>query len=480
MKHTAVNPYLPLDEYVPDGEPRLFDGRVYVYGSHDMAGGSFFCLGDYVAWSAPEDDLGDWRYEGVIYRKTQDPLNADGALELFAPDVVRGPDGRYYLYYCLRMVRRFSVAVSDSPAGPFEFCGTVHRQSGEALTEYMPYDPSVLVDAERGVYLYYGFSSEMLARRFDTEVSPGAMVVRLAPDMLTVLSEPALCVPAQRSAKGTSFEGHAYFEAPSMRRIGDTYYLVYSSEWCRELCYAHSARPDGGFVYGGVIVDNADLGFDGRELPAYIPGNNHGGLLRAGGADYFFYHRHTHATSFSRQGCAERVHILPDGSIPQAGLTSCGLNGGPLPAAGAWPAAIACHLAGAHPEQLLDFRNVDAGAIPFIREDANAQGQKEQYIHNFANGTYAGYKYFESCGAAALTLTLRGRARGVLRLALGAPDAPAAAQTPLSLDSADWTEVSLPCAFTGVQALYFTFAGTGSFDFLRFAFDAPGHLCERK
>ena len=119
MKHTAVNPYLPLDEYVPDGEPRLFEGRVYVYGSHDTAGGGFFCLEDYVAWSAPEDDLGDWRYEGVIYRKDQDPSNPDGRLELFAPDVVRGPDGRYYLYYCLRMRREFGVAVSDSPAGHF-------------------------------------------------------------------------------------------------------------------------------------------------------------------------------------------------------------------------------------------------------------------------------------------------------------------------------------------------------------------------
>ena len=74
MKHPAVNPYLPLDEYVPDGEPRLFGNHVYLYGSHDTAGGNFFCLEDYVAWSAPEDDLSDWRYEGVIYRKDQEKL----------------------------------------------------------------------------------------------------------------------------------------------------------------------------------------------------------------------------------------------------------------------------------------------------------------------------------------------------------------------------------------------------------------------
>ena len=71
------NPYLPLDEYVPDGEPHLFDGRVYIYGSHDLAGGEAYCLGDYVTWSAPENDLTDWRYEGVIYRKDQDPSNKE-------------------------------------------------------------------------------------------------------------------------------------------------------------------------------------------------------------------------------------------------------------------------------------------------------------------------------------------------------------------------------------------------------------------
>ena len=91
------NPYLPSWEYVPDGEPHVFDGRVYVYGSHDRFNGCVFCLGDYVCWSAPIDDLGDWRYEGVIYEKTSDPYNRDGSMCLYAPDVTRGPDGRYYI-----------------------------------------------------------------------------------------------------------------------------------------------------------------------------------------------------------------------------------------------------------------------------------------------------------------------------------------------------------------------------------------------
>ena len=99
MKKQAFNPYLPSWEYIPDGEPYVFGDRVYVYGSHDYYNGYVFCMGDYVCWSAPVDDLSNWRYEGVIYPKTSDPLNKDGKMCLYAPDVTVGPDGRYYLYY---------------------------------------------------------------------------------------------------------------------------------------------------------------------------------------------------------------------------------------------------------------------------------------------------------------------------------------------------------------------------------------------
>lgn len=98
-KQQAVNPFLPGWEYIPDGEPRIFHDRVYLYGSHDHFGAPIFCVGDYVCWSAPVDDLADWRYEGVIYKRNQDPKNALGLHLLFAPDVVQGTDGRYYLYY---------------------------------------------------------------------------------------------------------------------------------------------------------------------------------------------------------------------------------------------------------------------------------------------------------------------------------------------------------------------------------------------
>ena len=140
MKKQGFNPYLPSWEYIPDGEPHVFGDRVYIFGSHDRFGGYNYCLNDYVCWSAPVDDLADWRYEGVTYTRADDPANPDGDLLLFAPDVTQGPDGRYYLYYVLDQLPVISVAVCDTPAGRYQFLGYVHHPNGTRLGE-KPGDP---------------------------------------------------------------------------------------------------------------------------------------------------------------------------------------------------------------------------------------------------------------------------------------------------------------------------------------------------
>ena len=93
----AVNPYLPSYEYVPDGEPHVFNGRVYVYGSHDRFGGNDFCLNDYVCWSARADDLANWRYEGTSYRSVQDPLCAEGSTAMRLLPLMCSAAGRWPL-----------------------------------------------------------------------------------------------------------------------------------------------------------------------------------------------------------------------------------------------------------------------------------------------------------------------------------------------------------------------------------------------
>lgn len=146
----VFNPYLPSYEYIPDGEPHLFDGRVYVYGSHDKFNGISFCLNDYVCWSAPEDDLTDWRYEGVIFRRSQDPYGKPGMMNaMYAPDVCRGKDGKYYLYYFIGYNGIISVAVCDTPAGKYEFMGFVRYKDGTPVgkkKEPLQFDPGVFVD----------------------------------------------------------------------------------------------------------------------------------------------------------------------------------------------------------------------------------------------------------------------------------------------------------------------------------------------
>ena len=385
MKKAALNPYLPSWEYIPDGEPYVFGDRVYVYGSHDFYNGHVFCLGDYVCWSAPVDDLGDWRYEGVIYPKTADPLNKEGKMCLYAPDVTVGPDGRYYLYYVLDHVSIVSVAVCDTPAGKYEFYGYVHYADGTKLGEREgdepQFDPGVLTEGDN-TYLYTGFCGHGDKSR------TGAMVTVLEEDMLTIKESPKFIVPGCEYSAGTEYEKHAFFEAPSIRKCGDTYYFVYSSEVMHELCYATSKSPTEGFRYGGVLVSNCDLHIDTykpADMPAAYGGNNHGSIVKILDKWYIFYHRQTNGTWFSRQGCAEEISILPDGSIPQAELTSCGLNGGPLPGEGEYPAYIACNLFMDTPDLY-----VAGDKYPKIMQDGRDGDENPGFIGNMKDTTTAG------------------------------------------------------------------------------------------
>ena len=146
----VFNPFLPIDEYIPDSEPHVFGDRAYIYGSHDKENGEFFCMLDYVTYSAPIDDLTDWRYEGVIYKASQDPLYPSYKY-MFAPDVVKGNDNRYYLYYSLANSYPdcsyiMSVATCDTPNGKFEFLGHVKYPDGRLLTDYVIFDPGLIND----------------------------------------------------------------------------------------------------------------------------------------------------------------------------------------------------------------------------------------------------------------------------------------------------------------------------------------------
>ena len=478
----AMNPYLPEYEYIPDGEPYVFGDRVYLFGSHDRAGGRVFCLNDYVCWSAPVDDLGDWRYEGVIYRRSQDPLNRLGLRLLFAPDVERGPDGRFYLYYGFDLMGVLGVAVADAPAGPYEFlahvCWPDGTPYGRRDGDGFPFDPAVLLDDDGRVWLYSGFYKPVPARstggkhlRFD-----GGYVLELEPDMHTIRGSERLVFPKEGPG---SFVEHEFFEASSIRKYDGTYYFVYSSRVNHELCYATSDRPDGGFSFGGVLVSIGDVGLPGApdedHANNYL-GNTHGGLLRLGTGDdqrfFIFYHRQTHRTSFSRQACAEQLRRREDGGFDQAEVTSCGLNGGPLAGHGTYPARIACNLwAAGHRTGRYDLRESrrQLHDHPYVTFDApGSEPCGRQFVANVRDGAVVGFKYFDLRGLSRIDLTLRGRGTGEILVARDPDFADVVARIPLGGDGRrGWHVVSAAAsAPDGPSALYLRHDGAGAFDLL--------------
>ena len=484
LKKQAFNPFLPSYEYIPDGEPYVFENRVYLYGSHDAFAGRHYCVNNYVCWSAPVDDLGNWRYEGVIYDKREDPLCDDvEKRRLYAPDVQLGADGRYYLYYAFDELGVMSVAVCDTPAGKYRFYGHVHHADGTLLGkregDVFQFDPGVYREGER-VYLYSGFCpppGRWKAKGVEEVVIKGPVVVELEPDMLTVKTEPRVIAPFVANSKGTGFEGHEFFEASSMRKIGDKYYFIYSSINGHELCYAVSNYPDRDYVYGGVIISNADIGLDGRSFEEALnyPGNNHGSIVEINGQRYIFYHRHTNRIQFSRQACAEKITVREDGSIPQVEITSCGLNNGPLCGKGRYEARIACNLRSKEGIMVYGMGDAPVGELHpyFTQEGADREDSPNQYIANMTDGAVAGFKYFEMKDTKRVTVTVRGSGNGTLRIVTDREEAEKTevAAVPIR-PSENWQTFSAQMNIgDGITALYFIYHGKGAVDFDAFTLE---------
>lgn len=471
MKKLGFNPYLPSWEYIPDGEPYVFNNRVYIYGSHDRFNGYAYCLNDYVCWSTPVEDLTDWRYEGVILKTTDVQNNEDSDSCLYAPDVAFGPDGRYYLYYVDSKRSLVSVAVCDTPAGKYEFYGYVHYADGVNLGEREgdepQFDPGVLVEEDK-VYLYTGFCA-----RGDKSRS-GAMATVLSTDMVTITKDPVIVAPSEPYSKGSGFEGHEFFEAPSIRKRGDTYYLIYSSILMHELCYATSKCPTKGFEYRGTIVSNCDMGistYKPIDKPMAYGGNNHGSMVEINGKWYIFYHRHTNGTNFSRQGCLEEIKFLEDGSIPQVEMTSCAPNDGPLKGLGEYHAYIACNLFCDEESVYTDFTGAWMNnQFPKITQDGKDGDEEFGYIANMKASATAGFKYFDFNGVKRVKINVRGYCKGDFEIKTSW-NGPALGTIPVAFSNV-WKEYTADIRIPdGVHALYITYTGQGSASLASFTFE---------
>jgi len=475
QKKQAFNPFLPSYEYIPDGEPYVFGDRVYIYGSHDEFNGREFCMNDYVCWSASVDDLSDWKYEGVIFKKSQDPEYSKKTL-LFAPDVAKGADGRYYLYYSPKGRSVTGVAVSDTPSGPFDFYGYVSDCNEQVAWQKdgdpFQFDPAVFVDDDGKVYLYTGFAPVskfgfMIKKRFHKSFK-GAYVVELEDDMKTIKGDYKVIFKGTTNYTGLEYKDHEFFEASSMRKIGDTYYFIYSSKRSNELCYATSNHPMGEFTYGGVIISIADHYINGHVNPMMgynYSGNTHGSIVKIKDEWYVFYHRQTNKHMFSRQAMAEKIEILDNRSIPQVEVTSCGLNGKPLEGKGEYEARIACHLMHSTGTGLYSFMKKKYKKHPYFTQTGkDKENNPDQYIANFTNGCKAGFKYFDIAGTKEISVNIKGTAEGTVYVLDGV-----VGKYVGEIGIAPSKDIKKFTGFLkikdGKQALYFTFVGTGSFDF---------------
>lgn len=434
----VAGPFLPPGEYIPDGEPRVFGDRVYLYGSHDRRDSKEFCDHLLKVWSAPLSDLTQWRDEGISFATRDQPGHKDDVPwsdgHLYAPDVIE-KDGKYYLYAYI-FPAPAAVAVSDSPAGPFKLVGKITAPPDAPDIggwNSMYSDPGVLVDADGKVHLYWGFE-----RSHQAQLNPD--------NMFEILPKTYHADPIPKS------EPFKFFEAISPRKINGRYYIIYADGGI--LTYATGDAPTGPFKYGGHIIGN------GRDYPG---GNNHGSLAQLNGQWYIFYHRMTNNTIFSRIACAEKVTIEPDGSIKEVEMTSLGFRESLDPYAET-SAHLACVLTGGN-----YVSETDDGAMPVIGNKA---------------GAVIGFKYFRfpapagaddgAAGAKPTVFTAQIRPRpgpGKMEIwldavetgvKLGEVDLTAKPTAATSQPGDPWLTVSAPVAAPppGRKALYLRFSGS--------------------
>lgn len=416
----AQNPYMPLWEFIPDGEPYVFDDpdvpgkkRVYVYGSHDNLI-KYYCGRDQVVWSAPVDDLTNWRYDGVIFESKTDAngkkLNPDGVGDvLYAPDVtvVTDANGKktYYLYPNVQHDKRNSlVAKSDRPDGPFVPVNWSTEKADSTVGPFA-FDPACFVDDDGRVYGYWGFERSFAAELDPTTmatVKPGTKIVE---DM----------IPGHK-------QDHLYrfFEASSIRKIKDKYVFIYS-RFTNEgefglpttnytLAYCYSNNPLGPWTYGGTIIDGRgrERLSDGTVVATACPGGNtHGSICEINGEWWVFYHRQAGTSEYSRQAMVAPITVeVQEGKdgyvrISEAEFTSEGFCTEGLDPYKKYPAGIACYYMG--PKLAVqEYPNVTYYGshtnINRIKYDGKMNPFDESInkceMVNNTSGSVIGYKYF--------------------------------------------------------------------------------------
>ena len=417
------NPYLPLWEHLPDGEPRVFEDpdnpgkfRAYIIGSHDVRATSY-CGPDIRAWSAPVEDLSSWRDEGSLFtfkNKTQWDT-------MYAPDLVevKGKDGKkvYYLYPHDTRSNPI-VAKGDRPDGPFTAINVT--PDGRTLPgSVLGFDPGVLIDyiTDKNdpdfnigfrAYGFWGFQTSNageLDQKTMFSLKPGTQAI---PRFQTRIME------------GEDPNAFAFFEAASIRKVGNKYVWIYSGYSGQEygqgrsnatLRYAYGDSALGPWKSGGVLVDarSVVLNQDGSKLITTFPGHNtHGSLQIINDQYYAFYHRAPRGNGNARQEMVAPVKVTSDDKpVAQGGkVTITGFD--PYAQDNVWTAKASngnqytgaeVTSEGFHIFGLDPYKYYSAGYACYMSNANTMQDTWDNWDNNMSlvnvqGGNVIGYKYF--------------------------------------------------------------------------------------
>ena len=348
MTANAQNPYLPLWEHLPDGEPRVFEDpdhpgkyRAYIVGSHDV-NYSAYCGPDIRLWSAPVEDLSQWRDEGPIFTHF-----VDGQWDtMYAPDLVEVKDRKtgektYYLYPHSRGWNRVAmVCKGPRPNGPFTPVNLTPDGRRCLPGSLIDFDPSVFIenitdkkdpDYEKGfrAYVFYGFQHST-ACELDQD---NMYAMRPGTQIHDYFIPASARYGVVRDPEGTQYPAlykdqnpgdFNFFEASSIRKVGNKYVMVFSGysgpdyglgSTNSALRYAYGDSPLGPWRSGGVLVDSRGVvpNEDGSHLTTTNAAHNtHGSLQEINGQWYVFYHRPPRGFGNARQAMVAPVKITFD------------------------------------------------------------------------------------------------------------------------------------------------------------------------
>lgn len=441
--HLAGNPYLPLWEHLPDGEPRVFEDpdnpgkyRIYIIGSHDVRVNSY-CGPDIRMWSAPVEDLTSWRNDGPIFTY---PIENQWDV-MYAPDLVeiKGKDGKkiYYLYPHSRgRNREAMVAKGTRPDGPFTPVNMTEDGTKTVPGSIMGFDPSVYIDNITDTkdpdysigfraYGFWGFqrsSAGQLDQNTMYSLRPGTEAI---PYFIPASSRYGVVRDPQGTTYPALFPGEDlgsfnFFEAASIRRIGNKYVWVYSGYSGPEyglgstnsaLRYAYGDSPLGPWKSGGVLVDSRGpvLNQDGTALQTGYSGHNtHGSLQQINDQWYVFYHRAPRGFGFARQATVAPVTVKWD-EKPVADGGKVVIRGyDPYSADNTWTAkdsqgkeytGAEVTSEGFHIYGLDPYQYYSAGYACYLSNTGSQQDSWDIWdnnmpVTNVKNGHIIGYKYF--------------------------------------------------------------------------------------